>query len=74
MACFIRADEVRSTANTGRWRYDRQPATNLLGDKLKSLIDRLSCNFVKQREFSLLTSETDGLKFDRLSLVLLVFG
>lgn len=54
--------------------YDRQPGTQLLGDKLKSLIDRLSCNFVKQREFSLSTSETDGLKFDRLSLILLVFG
>lgn len=29
---------------------------------------------MKQREFSLLTNETDGLKFEGLSLVLLVFG
>lgn len=38
------------------------------------MIDRFSYNFVKLREFSLLTSETDGLKFHRLSIVLLVFG
>ena len=37
----------------------------------KSLIDRLSCNFVKQRRFSLLTNETTGL--DWLNLVLLLF-
>lgn len=38
------------------------------------MIDRFSYNFVKLREFSLLTSETDGLKFHGLSIVLLVFG
>lgn len=38
------------------------------------MIDRFSYNFVKLREFSLLTSETDGLQFLGLSIVLLVFG
>ena len=37
----------------------------------KSLIDRLSYNFVKQRRFALLTNETTGLHW--LNLVLLLF-